>query len=205
MFAFFFPFMLVLFVFKDSKAADWIKKMGGAFSSGDTSLIKRVINTIVALVVAMITYTVVMVIIAKFLGSDLMSSNEIVQNMLAGTLSDNMLVDEDEDLVNMTLIGCILLGFLVGYIVGQIPSVVSEVLAAIGIKPDDKLGKEMADSAEVIAKSVVSWVGGKGKIIITGKPVEKKKPDAGKKEGDGDEAGEKAEEKKEERKVLSYL
>jgi hypothetical protein len=181
MFAFFFPFMLVFFVFKKSSAADWVKKMGDAFTSSETSLIKRVINTIISLVVAVITYTIVMVIIAKFFESSAMPSNEAVKNILAGTISSDML--GDANLLNLTLMGCVMLGLVLNYLTAQIPVVVDEIFKTMGVKPEDKMGKEIADVVEKSVKNLVTQVGETIQLAATGKAPEKEeKKDEAKKE-----------------------
>lgn len=169
-FAFFFPFMAVFFVFKHSSAADWVKNMGKEFTPG---LIKNVINTIVALVVAIVTYLIVMVIIAKFFASDAMSSNEIVLHVLNGTVSKDILYDDN--LVNLTVMGAIVIGFIANFLVSQIPNIGKEVFEAFGVKPDDKLSKEVFDSVEGMIKSGVGQITTKIKDTVTGKKEEEKK------------------------------
>ena len=169
LFAFFFPFMLVFFVFKNSSATGWVKKIGDAFAP---SLIQNAINAVVALVVAVITYTIVMVIIAKFFASDAMSSNEIVRHILAGTVSKDIL--DNENLVNMTLLGCIVIGFVVNYLVEQIPSVTKEIFKAFGVSPESKLGEQIGADVEETIKDLGKLVADKAKIVATGKADDKK-------------------------------
>jgi ABC-type Fe3+ transport system permease subunit len=158
MFAFFFPFMLAFFVFKNSSSADWVKKFGDAFAP---KLIKDVFNAICALAVAVIVYTIVMVIIAKFFASDMMSSNEIVRHILDGTISKDIL--SNDNLVNMTLMGCIIVGFIVNYLTERIPSIGKDIWAAFGVQdPDAKMGKEIGEAVETVAKNLIA--GGVKKI-----------------------------------------
>ncbi|MDR2268719.1 MAG: hypothetical protein LBD94_00870 [Rickettsiales bacterium] len=171
MFAFFFPFMLVFFVFKNSSGAEWVKKMGNAFSP---TLIKDVINAICALAVAIIAYTIVMVIVAKFFSSDAMSSNEIIKHILAGTVSPDIL--SDENLVNLTLMGCIIIGFLVNYLTNakQIKSIGGDIFAVFGAKPEAKLGEDIADKVATVAKNLADGAAGKIKALMSDKNDENK-------------------------------
>ena len=182
MFAFFFPFMLVFFVFKNSSAADWVKKYGDAFSP---ALIKDVLNAIALLVMAVITYTIAMVVIAKFFASDMMSSNEIVSHILAGTVSRGTL--SNDNLTNLTLMSCIVIGFVLNYLTAKIPDVSKEVFSAFGLEPEKAaLGKDVGERVEKIVQNTIEGVVSKGKVLV-GKAVENKE--------------EKKEEKKEETKT----
>jgi hypothetical protein len=172
MFAFFFPFMLVFFVFKNSSAADWVKKYGDAFTTGP-GLIKDVLNAIALLVVAIITYTIAMVVIAKFFASDAMSSNEMVQHILAGTVSKDIL--SNENLTNLTLMSCIVIGFVLNYLTAEIPNVGKEVFKAFGLEPDEdkSLGKGVSEQVEKVIQNTIEGVVNKGKVL-TGAIGEKK-------------------------------
>ena len=173
MFAFFFPFMLVFFVFKNSPAAaDWVKKMGDAFAP---KLLKDVYNAIIALSVAVITYTIVMVILAKFFASDAMSSNEVVKHIMAGTVSSDMLANDN--LVNLTLMGAVVLGFILNYLTGQIPTIAKDIFGAFGVKPEAPMGEQVGQGVETTAKNIVEGVVTKAKILVGSENKDDKKED----------------------------
>jgi hypothetical protein len=164
-FAFLFPFMMVLFVFKNSKAADveWIKKMGGAFSPG---LIKDVFNSICALAVTVITYTIAMVIIAKFFSSDAMSSNEIARHVLDGTIGPGVL--SDENLTSLTLMGCIVIGFLINYLTSKIPDIEKDIFEAFGVSQDKQIGEKVGKGVETAVKNLIDGAAAKVKVLTGG-------------------------------------
>lgn len=169
-FAFFFPLMMVLFVFKNapafekSKASELVQNMGGAFAPG---LIKDVFNSICALAVAVMTYTVAMVLVAKFFASDAVSSNEIVRHVLDGTVIGADIFS-DEYMVNLTLMGCIVIGFLINYLTSHIPAIEKEIFAAFGVSPEKKMGEEIGKNVETVLKNAVGGAAAKIKVIKDG-------------------------------------
>jgi hypothetical protein len=169
-FAFFFPFMMALFVFKNSEAAKkdggkdgWVGKMGAAFSPG---LIKDVFNSISALAVAVITYTIVMVVVAKFFSSDAMSSNEIARRVLDGTIGPDAL--SDENLVNLTLMGCIVIGFLINYLTSKIPDIEKEIFEAFGVSQQKEMGEEVGKGVETAVKNMIDGAAAKINVLTGG-------------------------------------
>jgi hypothetical protein len=171
MFAFFFPFMLVLFVFKHaSGASKWVQGMGDAFSGN----VKNVFNSIVALCVAVLTYTVIMAIIAKFFAMDAAASGVLMRHILDGTVSGADLADEN--MVNLTLGGCIVIGYLVNVLQKQIPDITKEIWKAFGVDPAAPMGEEIANIVEGAVKNVIGGAVNKAKIVLDiGEKKEEKK------------------------------
>ncbi|MDR2770307.1 MAG: hypothetical protein LBB08_02550 [Rickettsiales bacterium] len=157
MFAFFFPFMMVFFVFAHApSAAEWVKKMGSAFSGRA----KAVFESIVALAVAVVTYTIIMVLVAKFFASDGFSSNVIAQHVIDGTIGPQHL--GDENLTNLTLMGCIVIGFLVNYLADKIPEVGRQIFGAFGLSAAAAAnGEAVGNMVEGGVKNIVGGVAGK--------------------------------------------
>ncbi len=161
MFAFFFPLSLIFFIFKDaSKAPGWMKKLGGDFGSGQ---IKKLVNAIISVAATILTYTIIMLIIAGFLNGNGIDTNAI-QN------SSESLFDFDLDnsnIMEITVAGVIVLVYVINYIAGEIPNVTKKILDAFGVKQENVLSKEMgdnmwklttivADNAKNLVKAVVN-------------------------------------------------
>ena len=104
-FAFFFPLSLMLFAFKGaSNVPGWIGKMGQNLG---TSQLKNLINAIITLSSAVITYTVIMVIIAKFFSLSGADTTTLMQAITSGQVFADDL--NTENLQAMTLASCIIL------------------------------------------------------------------------------------------------
>ena len=166
-FAFFFPFTLVFFVFKNSKAADWVTKLGDGFTSKS---IKDVFESIVALAVAVITYTIIMVILAKFFSNDQIASNEIMGHILNGTLTEDML--NNDELMNMSLMACVIIGFLINFMSKKIPEVSAGIFKVFKINPQAKMGDQVGEAITQIAEKTIADTVSKVKIIAGAKPAE---------------------------------
>lgn len=159
MFAFFFPLSIVFFIFKDAKdLPGWMKNMGGDLGSGQ---IKRLINAIVSVASNILTYTIIIAIVAGFLNPESLTTN---------AESLDALFDFDLDAptaLEITLSQIIVLFYVVNYIADQIPNVIQKIMDAFGVKQEDKLSKEMgenmwkltnivADNAKKFAKIIVN-------------------------------------------------
>ena len=172
-FAFFFPLAVVLWAFKNSDAPDWVKKLGGEIGADQ---FKKVINAIIALTAAVITYTVIMVIIARFFSGDGVSMNELMDLILSGEIYAGAL--SDDNLAAMTVMGAIVMVYIVNFLADQVPKVAAEMLSAFDIKESDikkatELSEGMADDATKVLKNVVDKVKEVGKVV-TGKADDKK-------------------------------
>jgi hypothetical protein len=121
---------------------------------------------------AIITYTIAMVVIAKFFASDAMTSNEIVKHILAGTVSKDIL--SNENLTNLTLMSCIVIGFVLNYLTSKIPETSREVFNAFGLEPEKaKIGDEVGQQVETVVQNTIKGLVAKGKVLA-GKTLEKK-------------------------------
>jgi len=168
-FAFFFPFMMITFVMQRAEgAADWVKKMGDAFGSN----IKNVFNSITALAVAVLTYTVIMAIVAKFFAMD--SGNEIMRHILDGTISKADF--SNHNLTSLTLTGCVILGYFLNYLQKQIPEMTKEIWKAIGVDPAAPMGEEVGKVVEGAVKGAIDNLKARANILMS-KKDEKKEGD----------------------------
>jgi hypothetical protein len=177
-FAFFFPFSLVLFVFKNSEAPDWVKKLG---TNVGADQFKKVINAIISLAAAVLTYTVIMVIIAKFFAAPGTSAVELTEMITSGAVSADAL--SDENLAAVTITGCVVLIYVIDFLASQVPQVTKMVMSVFEVEPvadfseNKSLGGQLADDAMKAAGNVTKKVMDVGKIIIGGgeKKEEEKK------------------------------
>ena len=149
MFAFFFPISLVLFAFKDASALpEWMKKLGGDLGSGQ---IKKLINAIVSVASAIMTYTVIMVIIKGFLDANGVDTTLLQSN--PGELFDFDL--ENSSAMQITFVGSIVLVYVINYIADQIPQITKKIMDVFGVSQEDKLSKEMGENA--LALTGIVW------------------------------------------------
>lgn len=171
-FAFFFPLSLVMFVFKNSDAPDWVKKFG---SNVGANQFKKVINAIIALAAAVLTYTVIMVIIAKFFSAPGTSAADLIQLITSGQVFAANL--SDDNLATMTLAGCVVLIFIINFMADQVSTVTKMVLSAFDVAEEKGLSEEMADNALKITGNIVKTATDIGKKIISGGGQDEKKED----------------------------
>ncbi|MBR0212794.1 MAG: hypothetical protein IJQ55_04260 [Alphaproteobacteria bacterium] len=149
MFAFFFPISVVLFIFKDAEASpDWMKKMGGSLGVGQ---IKKLIDAIVSICAAILTYTVIMLIIRGFLNSNGVDADAI-QNSTDALFNFDL---ENSSAMELTFSGAIVLVYVINYIADQIPKVSETILSSFGVKIENsyskKTGEDMWKLTNIVA------------------------------------------------------
>ena len=163
-FAFLFPLSLVLMAFNG--AADvpsWLSGMGKKIGINQ---IKQLINAIISLAAAVITYTVIMVIIAKFFSAPGESGADLMQLIASG---DVFAADLDEsNLAAMTVMGAIVLAYVLNFIYGQIPQVTKMILDAFGVGEKNDLSEKLADDAMQLSRAAFDTAKTIGKTIIDG-------------------------------------
>lgn len=145
MFAFFFPLSLVTAAFKE--AADvpywltWIKNLGKGVG---VEQIKNLISAIVSLGVAVITYTVILVIIAKFFADPDGNVNNF--NALLAAIMDGTVFETDLNqtgINDLTITSVVVLVYVLGFIYGKIPDITKTILAMFDVQAsDNKVGEE---------------------------------------------------------------
>ena len=172
-FFFFFPLSLILVAFKGAdNVPNWISGLGIKFGTGE---FKNLINAIIALAAAVLTYTVIMAIIAKFFAAPGQSASDIMElitsgNIFAGDLSD-------DNLAAMTIGGCVILVYVLNFIYGQIPQVTSMVLDSFGVSAKNDLSEQLANDAMKLTTNIVDTAKKIGTTILNGR---EKKDDKGK-------------------------
>ncbi|MBQ8728927.1 MAG: hypothetical protein IJY77_01405 [Alphaproteobacteria bacterium] len=163
-FAFFFPLSLMLFAFKGaSNVPGWIGKMGQNLG---TSQLKNLINAIITLSSAVIIYTVIMVIIAKFFSVSGADTTTLMQAITSGQVFADDL--NTENLQAMTLASCIILVYVLNYIYGQIPQISKMILSAFGVSEEKSESEQLANDMLHLTSTI--WENAKkiGTTIIKG-------------------------------------
>jgi len=161
MFAFFFPLSLVLFIFKgDSSLPDWFKNLGNNLGAGQ---IKTLINAIVSVASAILTYTVIMLLIRGYLNGNNINTDSI-QNAAESIFDFNL---DNPNAIQVTFFGSIVLVYVVNYLATQIPNITNEIMATFNIQQksdaSEAMGKDMwaltntvASQAKQLIKNVVN-------------------------------------------------
>lgn len=156
MFAFFFPLSLIFFIFKDAASApSWMKKLGGDLGTGQ---IKKLVNAIVSVAATILTYTIMMAVIAGFLNPDSIS------NPTTSLFEFDL---DNPNIMEITIASTIVLVYVINYIADQIPNVTKKIFDAFGVKQEDSLSKEMGenmwkltgivtDNAKKLAKTIIN-------------------------------------------------
>ena len=138
-------------------------------------LLKKLINAIIALAAAVLTYTVIMVIIAKFFSAPGQSATDIMTlitsgEIFAGDLSEN-------NLAAITLGGCIILVYVLNFLYAQIPTVTKMVLDSFGVSQENQLSEQLANDAMKLTSIIVDTVKKAGSTIISGGNTDNKSGD----------------------------
>ncbi len=169
-FAFFFPLSLVMFVFRNSEAPGWVKQIGKGVGADQ---FKNVINAIVTLAAAVLTYTVIMVIIAKFFSSAGTSTADLMTMITNGTVTAAAL--SDDNLAAMTLMGCIVLVYVINFLSDQIKSVTTMVMSVFDVSEENKLGEQLGNDILKVSENIIKTTKDIGKAIITGGEAKEEK------------------------------
>ncbi|MDR1207689.1 MAG: hypothetical protein LBK26_04745 [Rickettsiales bacterium] len=164
LFAFFFPISLVFFIFKESSAANWVKELGKNMAP---KMLKNAINSIVTLAAVVITYIVIMVLIARFFSSQETGGAELVRQIISGEIYSGNL--SGDNLAAMTLGGIIILYYVVQFLADKIPEIAKKVTDAFGMEqPKAELGDTMGEGALTFAKDTWNSAKSAGKAISGG-------------------------------------
>ena len=169
-FAFFFPLSLATFAFNGAdNVPDVIKKIGKGVG---VNQIKNLISSIVTLGSVIITYTVIMAIIAKFFSATDVSNVELMNAITSGDIFEKDL--SAENLEALTLTSCIALMYVLNYVYKQIPQITKIILGAFEVEEKKEYGDKIADDLMRLTKNVYDTTVNVGKIIINGGKEDKK-------------------------------
>ncbi len=147
-FAFFFPLSLLMMAFKEAESVpDWFNQLG---SGVGINQLKNLINAIVTLGSVVLTYTVIMAIIAKFFAAPDASVSDLMAAITTGELyAENL---DTENLYAMTLMSCCVLMYVLDYIYQQIPQVTKMILSSFGVQEKKDQGEQFAKDMMILAK-----------------------------------------------------
>lgn len=170
-FAFFFPLSLMLFAFN---GADNVPKwFGGLGKVVGVNQFKNLINAIITLAAAVITYTVIMAIIAKFFSAPDATNAELMNAITTGEI-----FDADLDMTNvqaMTLTSSVVLVYILNFLQGQIPQVSKMVLSVFGVSENKQLSETLANDMMQLTQDIVDTTKKIGETIISGGEKDKDK------------------------------
>ena len=170
-FAFFFPLSLMLFAFN---GADNVPKwFGGLGKAVGVNQFKNLINAIITLASAVITYTVIMAIIAKFFAAPDVSSADLMNAITTGEIFDAEL--DMTNLEAMTLTSCIVLVYVLNFLQDQIPQVTKMVLSVFGVSENKQLSETLANDMMQLTQDIVDTTKKIGETIISGGDKDKDK------------------------------
>ena len=165
LFAFFFPLSLVLIAFRGAEnVPSWISGLGKDIGIGQ---FKTLINSIIALASAVITYTVVMVIIAKFFATPDTSINDIMNAITTGNIFDMEL--SDDNIASMSIMGIAVLAYIINFLTDKklISNVTDMVLSAFNVKAENKLSEQLANDAMQLTSDMFNVVKTAGSTVIS--------------------------------------
>lgn len=161
MFAFLFPIGLVMMSFRGGDMPEWMSSIGKGLG---TNQLKKLINAIISLASAVITYMVIMVIIARFFSDSGVSVTELMNAITSGqVMADDL---SHSNLATMTLGGMVILVLVLNYINKQIPNVSKAILGMFGVSEENKLSEDIANSAEKWIKLATSKIKTAGEMIL---------------------------------------
>lgn len=173
-FAFFFPLSLVIMIFKGAdNVPSWISNIGKGLGADQ---IKKLISSIVSLAAAVITYTVIMVIMAKFFSAPGTDVNSLMSAITSGEVFASDL--NEDNIASLTLAGAIVLVYVLNFIYEQIPQVTNKIMDAFNIKLEkNAIGDKVADDIMGLTKDL--WNLGKqtAQIVINHGEVKDEKKD----------------------------
>lgn len=169
-FAFFFPLSLITMAFSGADyVPKWITGIGGTVG---VKQIKNLINSIVTLGSVIITYTVIMVIMAKFFSAP---DTSVTDLMIAITTGEIFAADlNTENLQAMTIISCVVLIYVLDFIYKQIPQITKMILDAFGVAEKKDYSEQLANDVMNLTKKAFDKTVDVAKIVADGGKKESK-------------------------------
>ena len=154
-FAFFFPVSMTIFIFKNSNVPSFVKGIGSALG---TSKFKSVINSIVTLATATLTYLIAIMIISRFLGNHNISVQEIMYMITSNNISENII--SDESIVSISLVSILVILYMVNFISTQINTIKNTILKVFEIEEEKTLGEELYSNMKKLKDIIVNKIEG---------------------------------------------
>ena len=163
-FVFFFPLFVMLMSFDGAEHLPQVVKNIGKSAGKDQ--IKKLINAIVALAACVLTYTVMLIILARFFSDTDVSSADFMNKILTGEVFDANI--SDENLAALTLTSTVALVYVLNFIFGQIPQVTKMILSAFNVSEEKQLSEKLADDAINLTKNIANTAISVGKTVLSG-------------------------------------
>lgn len=169
-FAFFFPLSLITMAFSGADyVPKWITGIGGTVG---VKQIKNLISSIVTLGSVIITYTVIMVIMAKFFSAPDASVTDLMTAITTGEIFAADL--NAENLQAMTIISCVVLLYVLDFIYKQIPQITKMILDAFGVAEKKDYSEQLANDVMNLTKKAFDKTVDVAKIVADGGKKESK-------------------------------
>ena len=163
-FAFFFPISLMMLSFDGAEhLPDVVKNVGKSFNKDQ---IKKLINAIVALASCIITYTIIIMLLAKFMSDPDETNAQLMEKIMSGAVFEADL--NTENLEALTLTSAIVLVYVLNFIYGQIPQISKMILGTFGVGEGKQLSEKMADDALTLSKNIINTTVNVAKTVIKG-------------------------------------
>lgn len=161
LFAFLFPLGLMMISFRGGPMPSWISSLGKGLG---TNQLRKLIGSIVALGAAVITYIVILIIVARFFSNSGTSVDELMNAILSGNVHASDF--SDDNLASITVASMVVLVYIINYLFSQVPKVKQMILDAFGVKEESKLGEQMANDAEKLVALVTGSAKNIGSTIV---------------------------------------
>lgn len=165
LFAFFFPLSIVFFIFQN--AADAPKWMTGFGKSLGAGQIKKLINAIVSISASILTYTIIIAIIAGFLTQQGVDIDSFSGDPNFFKTFFEIDLDKEASLEQISVIGLIVLVFIINHLSNQVGEVTKKVLSTFGITQEDSASKEMGENMWNLTNIAFNNVKNMTKTVVT--------------------------------------
>ena len=154
-FAFFFPVSMTVFIFKNSDVPSLVKGIGASLG---TSKFKSVINSIVTLATATLTYLIAIMIISRFFGNHGISVQELMYMITSNNVSEDII--SDESIVSISLISILVILYMVNFISTQVDTIKTMILKAFEVGEEKTLGEELFSNVKKLKDIIVNKIEG---------------------------------------------
>lgn len=168
-FVFFFPLSVMLMSFNGAEHLPAVVKNIGNAAGKDQ--IKKLINAIVALAACVMTYTVMLIILARFFTDTDVSSADFMNKILSGDVFEANI--SDENMAALTLVSATALVYVLNFIFSQIPQVTKMILSAFNVSEEKQMSEQLADDAINLTKNIANTAIKVGKTIVSGSEEKK--------------------------------
>ena len=125
-----------------------------------------VLSCVVALAACVMTYTVMLIILARFFTDTDVSSADFMNKILSGDVFEANI--SDENMAALTLVSATALVYVLNFIFSQIPQVTKMILGAFNVSEEKQMSEQLADDAINLTKNIANTAIKVGKTIVSG-------------------------------------